>query len=230
MYMIKIVFIEVFMCPVFAISISMKDITILYQGGSGGFALYYYLLLTGQYQFDIPTVKCMITQQFDTKVINNRHAWKSQEFWPENKKLKLHPGPSVFLICNPFFNPGVLEENLMVAENTCKVLLYTDLKLQLRLAWEKQAYWFTEVSRREFRAPANDRRYIKEIIKTHGLQDPLIGRIQTVFKPHIMIRLEEFLKSKSILDLSANSDQMEFLNHWYDLQSAKSRKLLDRVI
>lgn len=33
-----------------------KDITILYQGGSGGFALFYYLLLSGKYQTGLPDV------------------------------------------------------------------------------------------------------------------------------------------------------------------------------
>ena len=172
----------------------------------------------------------MINRQFDFKLIKNRQTWKTQEYWPDNKVLKSQPGPNVFLICNPFFNPEVLHENLAVAENTCKILLYTDLKLQLRLAWEKQAYWFTDISRKQFQAPAANQKYIRKIINDHRPMDPMIEKIKNVFVPDVTIRLEDFIALKTVPGGIPTQDQINFLNYWYGLQSDKSHRLLNRQL
>jgi hypothetical protein len=208
----------------------MTDVTILYQGGSGGFFLYYYLLLSGHYQFDIPTVQKIIQEQFGKNLLHNPSDWKNKEHWPDNQQLKSQSGNKVFLICNPLFSPDMLDQNLAIAAGTYKILLYTDLKLQLRMAWEKQAYWFTSVSRNVFDAPRDDRSYIRKIIQSHGGQDSKIAQIQQVFRPDEMIRLETLVQGNSKLNIAPTQHQTDFLNQWYELQPPKSKKLLNRKI
>ena len=142
----------------------MTNITILYQGGSGGFALYYYLLLSGNYQYTIAETQQLISQQFQDNLKNFPEQWKNKEFWPDNQQLKNQDGSKVFLICNPLFNPDMLTTNLDISDRTHKILLYVDLKLQLRMAYEKQAYWFTKVSKTKFSAPDKLNQYLRQII------------------------------------------------------------------
>lgn len=206
----------------------MKDVTILYQGGSGGFALYYYLLLSGQYQYDIPTVQSMIAQQFPKELATNPSNWKNKEFWPDNLSLKKTTGPKLFLICNPLFNLKMYEINQTVSRDTYKILLYTDIHLQLRMAWDKQAYWFTKVSREHFSAPSSNTKYIRQILDTAvDNYDPMVSQIKEIFRPDQTLRLEEFIQLSSVtgFDVPTN-EQLKFLKHWYYLQSAKAKNLL----
>ena len=207
----------------------MKDVTIMYQGGSGGFALYYYLLLSGQYQYDIPTVQSMIAQQFPKELATNPGNWKNKEFWPDNLSLKKTTGPKLFLICNPLFNPKMYEINQTVSRDTYKILLYTDIHLQLRMAWDKQAYWFTKVSREYFNAPSTDTPYIRHILDTAvDNYDPMVSQIKKLFNPNLLVCLEEFVKLKKITDSDTpTQEQREFLKYWKSIQSAKSLRLIE---
>lgn len=205
----------------------MQNVTILYQGGSGGFALYYYLLLTGKYQFDIPVVQDMIKTQYRADLINNPQSWKHKEIWPDNNDLKQSQKPSVFLICNPFFCPELLDNHRYISSNTHKILLYTNIHLQLRMAYDKQAYWFTEVSRKQFRAPDSTRAYLRQILKQSvNNTDPLVQRIQEVFAPDQSVVLENFIQTQEIAGVPTTSVQREFLDYWYQLQTPKIKKLL----
>ena len=215
------------------INIAMKDVTILYQGGSGGFALYYYLLLTGQYRFDMETVQSMIAQQFPSELAMTPANWKDNEFWPDNFKFKSQSGSTVFLICNPLFNSDMYKQNIQISCNTYRILLYTDLKLQLRMAYEKNAYWFTPISRRQFNAPNNTKHYIKQIIDSGVLYnncviDPMIPEIVKYFVPDQLVNLADFIKTKTIPGFaSPGQQQIDFLNHWQSIQTAKSTILLN---
>jgi hypothetical protein len=202
------------------------DVTILYQGGSGGFALYYYLLLTGQFQYTIEQTWQMINHQFATDLIVNPRSWKSRELWPNNTELKNQPGPRLFLICNPLWNDHMLTVNHSISDHTYKIMLYTSLKLQLRLAWEKRAYWFTDVSRSACAAPDNDQQYIRRIkqsrVNYHGVAvDPVVPKIITQFSPIQILRLEDFVSGP------ADPDQRDFLNLWISLQPKKARRLMN---
>jgi hypothetical protein len=201
------------------------DVTILYQGGSGGFALYYYLLLTGQFQHSIDETWNLIHHQFDTELINNPRSWKTRELWPNNLELKQQSGPRLFLICNPLWNDHMITVNHSISDHTHKILLYTSLKLQLRMAWEKRAYWFTDISRTAFNAPSSDREYIRRIkqsaVDYNGVTvDPRVPKVIDEFNPDQIIRLEDFVHSP------ANSDQREFLDLWIRLQPEKALNLL----
>lgn len=208
----------------------MDNVTILYQGGSGGFALYYYLLLSGNYQFSIPTTQSMILKQFPTELSVTPNKWKAQEFWPDNVKLKQNTGPQVLLICNPLFNNSMYQTNQMVCDSTYKILLYTDLRLQLRMAWDKQAYWFTDVSKEKFNAPSSTKQYLRQIINSKQEQfDPQLSEIKQHFCPDQELRLENLIQQKYVPGFDMpNSDQLSFLNYWYLLQSPKAIKLLER--
>lgn len=201
------------------------DVTILYQGGSGGFALYYYLLLTGQFQHSIQQTWDLIHHQFATDLIHNPRSWKSRELWPNNQELKHQAGPRLFLICNPLWSDHMITVNHSISDHTHKILLYTSLKLQLRMAWEKRAYWFTNISRQAFDAPDNDQQYIR-LIKQSGVDyngitvDPMVPQIVDEFTPNQMVRLEEFVSGP------ANTDQREFLNWWIRLQPKKALNLM----
>ena len=199
------------------------DVTILYQGGSGGFALYYYLLLTGQFQHSVEETWQMIHHQFPTELLDNPRSWKSQELWPNNHLLKQTSGPNLFLICNPLWCGGDFNRSIPIG--THKILLYTDLHLQLRMAWEKRAYWFTDISRKIFAAPDYDREYIRWILQSgvefNGITaDPQIPNIIEQFVPDQMIRLQDFVYGP------ANADQRKFLDHWINLQPKKARRLM----
>jgi hypothetical protein len=208
----------------------MDNVTILYQGGSGGFALYYYLLLSGNYQFSTGTAQSMIARQFPTELATDPKNWKAQEFWPDNSKLKQAQGPSVFLLCNPLFNRDMYQTNQMIASDTYKILLYTDLRLQLRMAWDKQAYWFTDVSKEKFNAAASNKQYLRQIINSqHQKFDPELDQVRQQFKPNQEIRLEDLIQKKTVPGFSnPDSKQIAFLNYWYSLQSPKAVKLLER--
>jgi hypothetical protein len=218
-------------------NMKLQDVTIMYQGGSGGFALFYYLLLSGKFHtgLDYESVNELIEQQFNTLLIDRPAAWKKVEFWPDNVKCKRSDKkPKLFLICNPTWS-GMLNDNLTISNDTYKILLYTDLKLQLRMAYEKRAYWFTDISRKQFNAPLNDKHYIKQIINNSSIYsnytvDPCIREIIEKFNPNQIINLQEFVKTKVIQDFGTpNEEQIKFLNFWMSIQPAKSKFLLNKV-
>ena len=202
-----------------------EDVTILYQGGSGGFALYYYLLLTGEFQHNVEETWELIHRQFDSDLIKNPTTWKTLELWPDNLALKKQSGSRLFLICNPLWTEEMTEVNHAISNNTRKILLYAPFRLQLRMAWEKRAYWFTDVSRHAFRAPSSDREYIRWIRQSgvgfNGITvDPMVPQIINEFKPDVMLSIKELLSGP------ATPDQRKFLDYWIKLQPKKALHLM----
>lgn len=203
------------------------DVTLMYQGGSGGFLLYYLMLLSGEF-YDQETEN-KIKMQFPEGLKYDRGSWKITEIWPDNEKLKQTPADKkkLFLICNPFFNTKSLPVIRNIVNNTQVVLLYTTLDCQLRMAYEKNAYWFTPVSKRIFNAPASNFKYIKKI-KSSGksfnqeIVDPMVPLIVGMFRPKI-ISLQTVISDRS----SYNEQQNKFLDHWLNLQSPKALRCLN---
>lgn len=208
-----------------------KDITILYQGGSGGFALFYYLLLSGKYQTGLPDVdvNTLVRQQFPNVLKHNQSSWKSYEHWPNNLDCKQHStSPRLFLICNPLFNPDVYNQNMFVANDTFKILLYTDIHLQLRMSWDKQAYWFTNESRRVFNAPLSTRAYLRWILDSSD-EHLRLDAVKQTFKPDLIVRLEDFINTQHLPNFpEPTKAQQEFLTYWTNLQSSRAQQLLKR--
>lgn len=203
------------------------DVTILYQGGSGGFALYYYLLLTGKFQHSIEETWEKIHYQFPTKLIDEPSAWKTRELWPDNHELKKTPGSNLFLVCNPFWG----DYNRSIPNGTYKILLYADLHLQLRMAWNKRAWWFTNETRNLINAPDNNHVYIRQIIKNSNVfdgvpVDPKVNKIVQHYMPNKIVNLKDFVGNKNIGDVP-NHHQLKFLDHWIGLQTKKALYLLN---
>ena len=203
-----------------------QDVSILYQGGSGGFALYYYLLLTGQFQHSIEQTWQLIEQQFPPQLIRNHRDWKKYESWPNNVELKKQSGRKLFLICNPLWNHDMIQVNHYISDNTHKILLYADFRLQLRMAWEKQAYWFTSISRHAFRAPENDREYIRWIKQSTTKFDDTtvdfqIPNIIKEFGPNKILQLTD------LMAYPCSPDQRKFLDQWINLQPKKTQHLMN---
>jgi hypothetical protein len=208
------------------------DITILYQGGSGGFLLFYYLLLSGNYHTGLQyqSVQSLIDQQFTPDLVTQPNQWKTREFWPDNLHCKKQSlSPRLFLICNPCW-PGMTEQNQFVSQHTQRYLLWTDIHTQLRMAYEKKAYWFTDVSRQHFNAPAKDGEYIKHILQSAlDQQDPKIAEIKKLFCPQHTIQLQEFLQTRQLPGQpTASEHQNQFTDYWLSLQPPKVRHLLTK--
>lgn len=207
-----------------------KDVTILYQGGSGGFALFYFLLLSEKFVtgIDNKDIQQLVDTQYPTCLATEPEKWKHTEFWPDNNWCKTLSGRKLFLICNPLWNSEIAEQNLKLSEDTHKILLYTDFKLQLRMCWEKQAYWFTDISKKAFNAPSSTKKYLKQIIQTrHNDFDPVLERIQTTFCPDQQVDLKDFVSTKNIVNFDLpNSKQLDFLNRWIQLQPIKVKTQL----
>jgi hypothetical protein len=203
-----------------------EDVTILYQGGSGGFALYYYLLLTGRFQHSIEETWDRIHYQFPTKLIDDPGIWKTRELRPDNHALKQTAGPNLFLVCNPFWG----DYYRSIPDGTYKILLYADLRLQLRMAWDKRAWWFTDETRNCSNAPDNNLVYIRQIIRDSGVfdsvpVDPKVNKIIQHYMPEKIVNLKDFVRNKNIRDVP-NHHQLKFLNHWTGLQTKKALHLL----
>lgn len=204
-----------------------QDVTILYQGGSGGFALYYYLLLSGQFQHSIEQTWQLIEQQFPPHLIRNHQDWKNHETWPDNHDLKTCSGRKLFLVCNPFWG----DYNRTIPNDTYKIFLYADLHLQLRMAWEKKAWWFTDTTRLQVGAPDNNQIYIRQIIQNavtfKGRKvDPMVPKIIQHYNPECIITLEDFVQKKKLTQ-DPTHDQLEFVHRWIDLQPKKALRLMN---
>lgn len=212
--------------------IPFSDVTILYQGGSGGFALFYYLLLSGQYTsgVDQTDVQSLIHTQFDPELKHNPKKWKHYEHWPDNLQCKYGmQGARLFLICNPAWEPEIAHQNAKIASGTLRILLYTDIKTQLRLAYDKQAYWFTDISRKRFQPNSSetDFRYMRRILKHNPDIDAELANVKKLFRPHHELLLQDFLQGQHIEGTpEPNQAQLDFLAYWLDLQPPKSKKAL----
>jgi len=209
------------------------DVTVLYQGGSGGFFFYFYLLLSGNFisgdeliyssKSTVFSTLSRISKQFNYDLLGCKKQWKSYETWPDNDLcLKLDTDKQkLCLICNPLFNPNVLPHNLRIVKKTTPVLIYIDLDTQLRLSYDKQAYWFTETSKKQFAFRGNMKEYIKSIKSNfsyfQGIKvDPMIPRIVEIFKPRHIFNLRD------VLDFHHNPYQESLVTRWLSLESKKS--------
>lgn len=207
-----------------------QDVSILYSGGSGGFALFYYFMLSGIYKTGLKSnnIHQLIDQQFSPDLVRNPAKWKLNEQWPDNKKCKLYAkSPRLFLICNPCLQNSTAE-NLEITKGSIVYLLTTDIHTQIRLAWEKKAKWFVDCNADKLQNSKDATRYIRKIFKSaHNNQDPELPLIRQAFKPDYEINLQEFLRSKTVPGLpAANADQIKFLDHWLNIQPKKAKKLL----
>ena len=190
-----------------------KPTTIIYQGGSGGFFLYYLLLLSKDSHLPSDIVWRKIYNQFPEFLKNNIKDWKKYEEWPDKND-------KVSMLCNPFFNKDLILKNYQSTKNRYKILLYTDLSTQLRLAYDKNAYWFTDISKQYFNAPDSITAYLRQIKSNYKLfenkkVDPEVVKINSVYNPELILDLKDILK------MNLNIDQEKFKTYWLSIQSSK---------
>ena len=199
-----------------------SETTLIYQGGSGGFFLLYLLLLSNYYA----NYKNLdIQKQFPSELKLNRKEWKQYEIAPDQLEDTIKP--KLNIICNPLFDRHSFFKNYDTIKNTKKILLYTDLDSQIRLAFEKNAYWFTDAGRTSFNAPTNNISYIKQIKRDFAIYDgkkvdPKLPVILQLLKPDVIINLSDILVNKE----QFNTEQQEFINYWVSLQSQKALRKL----
>lgn len=203
-------------------------VTVLYQGGSGGFLLYYYLLLSGRYQYSIDRAWHLVRQQFPETLANDRQSWKQHEIWPDNRALFGSADPAVMLICNPLFCADLYPEYRYLTDGSYVILLRAGFRAQLRMAFEKRAYWFTDVSRDYFAAPQSQTKYLRKIISQQQQgYDPMLSKIQDRFAINKIIDLEDIVNSAFLLAWpEVNQHQILWVRRWLDLQSPKTQRLL----
>jgi len=215
-----------------------SDITIVYQGGSGGYFLYYLLLLSGQFisgeesiiesNGNTTEVWKLINDQFPLSLQNQNDVWKHTEHWQDNRlcantktsKRKL------YLICNPLFAPKRYENNKWITSISTPVLMYTDIKTQLRLAYDKRAHWFapdpTKVCNPSFNSLW---RYMHHICKDRTIFEgkevvSILPKIVSVFNINHTVYLQDILGG--LLD----EPYRHFAELWFSLHSPRARKLL----
>lgn len=221
---------------------SNNDLTVLYQGGSGGFFFYFLLLLSGKYISGDPfiincedkiwAVKQRILQQFPKTLELDRSKWKTFEFWPDNDLCKniQTSQKKLYLFCNPTFDRATVKNRYAFSNGTDVVLYYTNLSTQLRMSFEKNAYWFTPVSRKRFNAPDSNYKYLKKIRKNNVMfrgvtVEKELETVYQLFKPKFVISLADILKNQ----LELNTDQQWLVDHWVSLQSSKTKRLICEI-
>ena len=111
------------------------DLNLSYSGGSGGFLLLHFLLLTEKYYCSFESDNDLISQW----QITNPSKWKSTEIWPDNKVtlLSTTPKSKIYFFCNP-------TETRMLGYNGKNIVIYTNLTNQIEIAKYKRAHWFVD--------------------------------------------------------------------------------------
>lgn len=121
----------------------LKDISLYYFGGSGGFLLLHLLMLSDQFYCSFPTHNNVsfteiLKKQWDVK---NHYDWKKSEIWPDNDVTfsSVTDKRKIYFYCNPTAET--------IRSDTLNILLYTDIKTQLILSKYKNASYFLKFSR-----------------------------------------------------------------------------------
>jgi len=114
---------------------SSDDLNIFYYGGCGGFYLLHQLLLTDNFYCYLegkPYLE-INKKQFDILDIK---SWKNNEVWPENTLTKKEKNTlrKIYFHCNDIKDWINAEE--------FKICLYTDYRSHIRLAANKQAFFY----------------------------------------------------------------------------------------
>ena len=114
----------------------MKDLTLSYSGGSGGFLLLHLLLLSEKYysSFGNNSLSDILDFQWN---INDHKKWKQSEIWPDDNQTYLATSSlrKLYVVVNP-------DHRFPINYPSKQLMLYTDIRSQLELAYFKKAHWF----------------------------------------------------------------------------------------
>jgi hypothetical protein len=204
----------------------LSNTTILYQGGSGGFLFFWYMMLSGKYvaRLDNLNVKPNIISvadytkmQFPQNIVPAR--WRTYE---PNFNSQLNTNKNFPLLLLNCYNTST-----NIVQNDKIIIFYTDVRTQLRLAYDKSVYIFRNVySKNKQRIDARNHIKYPIIFNNHaisGLTHAMIDRHELSEK----IYLQDFLRNDSVLRANETIEQTKFVNHWLSLHSPKAqRKLL----
>jgi len=191
------------------------------------------MLLSGEYTtgLDMDNIEHYIKDQYHSELANDKKFWKvNSEHWPNNLECKNSQSdkPKLFLVCNPTLSPYFINKELQYIINDTKViLLYSDLRTQLRMSYNKQAYWFSELSRGKFnRSFYSNKRFIRKIINSgvtwrDEVCDPELPKIQKIVPDLEAINLRDLLQN-----YPKNTKQQWLIDRWLSLHTNKELRHL----
>jgi hypothetical protein len=124
----------------------MKDLSLHYAGGSGGFIALHLILLTKKYFCSFLDTPFINEKNFDKNFakimddhwnISSLNSWKLSEWQPvnENTEIASTSRNKIFFHCS----------NYICEHNAETILIYTDIKSQNSLAKLKKSYWYTAI-------------------------------------------------------------------------------------
>lgn len=120
-----------------------KSLNLVYGGGSGGFLVFHLLLLTGKFFCIFKQKRAADNQEEfyyqmqnvieDQWHITEPNLWKTKEHWPDNGSTRTHGiagHNAIYLSCNKIWQDD---------DQAHRLLVYTDIDLQLKLSQYKRA-------------------------------------------------------------------------------------------
>lgn len=119
-----------------------NDLNLLYSGGSGGFALLHFLLMSEQFDICFPSA-LNYQKVFDRQwKISTAELWKIPEVWPDNDLTYQTPFSKnkIYYYCNPEVN----FPDLSKAYCNFNLVLYLDYYSQHKLARYKKAWLYLD--------------------------------------------------------------------------------------
>jgi hypothetical protein len=216
-----------------------ENLNIFYVGGNGGFFLLHLLLLSQEYACELEQPKlgsfdswfkhfkeCIYPLQWD---VND--GWKNNENWPDNMKTLLQENygkPKIFFTCNEFNRwknfPGK------------KVIIYTDIRTELRMSLFKQANHFLKSKFvdgiiTKTIAVKGIRTVLRNPLEIYNNIEHRKGTQNMLDQSDIRINLQELIKNpeKVLFDnfgLTLNEDQRNHIANWLSLHP---KKLLQKI-
>lgn len=211
-----------------------ENLNIFYVGGNGGFFLLHLLLLSQEYAcgFKHPALdgydswfnyfkECIYPLQWE---VND--GWKKNENWPNNIKTLLmenYGKPKIFFTCNDF--------SLWKKIPGKKVIIYTDIRTELRLCLFKQAnhflkYKFVDGIITKQSVVKTMRSVLRGPIEIYNNIEYKKGTQYMLAQSDIVINLQELVKNpeKVLLEnfgLTLNEDQRNHITNWLSLHPTK---------
>ena len=203
-----------------------EDLNIFYHGGTGGFYFFHQLLLTNKFfcQLEGNSVEDIRTNQFN---ISDPTKWKSKEVWPDNDLTRVSNTNlrKIYLVCNDINHWEKLPGK--------KILLHTDLKTHIRMAFYKKSHWFvpfqkisnytTDINLMKNLLTSNKNNVLSAnniLIKKFKLKNDDLILLQDLLNP---IGLEKTLNQ---FGCEISEKNIEFMNYYLSLHP---KKLLEKI-
>lgn len=152
--------------------------------------------------------------------ITEKPKWKATEIWPDNDETKqANIDKKVFYYCNP------KEKDWEEHSNDYRIILYTDLDLQILLAKNKCAWYFFQggPTQEKIKQIKNDSTWLD------GTQ--VYGPLAKFTQANLYVKLQDLVITKggSILEplgCAVTQQNLEHTTLWLNLHDEEERKLL----